>query len=115
VKRGDVYWADVAPRSGSEQTGRRPVILVSNDGFNQTQAWRSVIVVPLSTSAAQAARGPTVVALAAGIAGLTQASHAVCHQVTTLDRSKLGKHIGTLPRDIMRSLAESLKTAMDLD
>ena len=32
MKRGDVYWADLAPRSGSEQTGRRPVILVSSDG-----------------------------------------------------------------------------------
>jgi mRNA interferase MazF len=115
MKRGEVYWADLVPRSGSEQTGRRPVILVSNDGFNETPAWRSLIIVPISTSSAQAVRGPTVVALAAGVAGLTRASHAVCHQVTTLDRSKLGKHIGTLPRDLMRSLAESLKTAMDLD
>jgi mRNA interferase MazF len=49
MKRGEVYWALLAPRSGSEQTGRRPVIVVSNDGFNQTPAWRSVIVVPVST------------------------------------------------------------------
>ena len=26
MKRGEVYWADLAPRSGSEQQGRRPVI-----------------------------------------------------------------------------------------
>src|SRR5580658_697712 len=31
MKRGEVYWADLVPRSGSEQTGRRPVILVSHD------------------------------------------------------------------------------------
>ena len=36
MKRGDVYWADLVPRSGSEQTGRRPVVVVSHDGFNQT-------------------------------------------------------------------------------
>ena len=36
MARGEVYWADLVPRSGSEQTGRRPVILVSHDGFNQT-------------------------------------------------------------------------------
>ena len=50
MKRGDVYWADLAPRSGSEQQGRRPVIVISHDAFNQTQGWRSIIVVPLSTS-----------------------------------------------------------------
>ena len=54
MKRGEVYWADLVPRSGSEQRGRRPVIVISHDAFNQTQGWRSIIVVPLSTSAAQA-------------------------------------------------------------
>ncbi len=56
MKRGQVYWADLAPRSGSEQQGRRPVIVISHDAFNQTQGWRSIIVVPLSTSVAQAGR-----------------------------------------------------------
>jgi hypothetical protein len=37
------------------------VIVVSHDGFNQAPGWRSVIVVPVSTSTAQAARGPTAV------------------------------------------------------
>ncbi|HEV2200309.1 MAG TPA: type II toxin-antitoxin system PemK/MazF family toxin [Bryobacteraceae bacterium] len=115
MKRGEVYWAELTPRSGSEQAGRRPVILVSHDGFNQTPGWRSAIVVPVSTSSAQAVRGPTVMAIPGGTAGLARASHAVCHQVTTLDRAKLSKRIGTLPPDLMRSLGESLKAAMDLD
>ena len=37
------------PRSGSEQSGRRAVVIVSHDGFNRVSAWRSIIVVPLST------------------------------------------------------------------
>ena len=45
MKRGEVRWADLAPRSGSEQTGRRPVIVVSHDGFNETPTWKSIIVV----------------------------------------------------------------------
>ncbi len=56
MRRGDVYWADLAPHSGSEQTGKRPVILVSSDGFNRAPGWRSVIVVPVSTSATIAAK-----------------------------------------------------------
>lgn len=61
MKRGDVYVADLAPRSGSEQQGRRPVIVLSHDAFNQAPKWRSIIVVPISTSATQAKRGLTAV------------------------------------------------------
>jgi len=115
MKRGEIFWADLVPRSGSEQTGRRPVILVSHDGFNETPAWRSIIVVPLSTSASQGKRGPTVVELPGGSAGLPKASFAVCHQVTTLDRAKLTKKVGTLPPDLLREVDGALKAAMDLD
>jgi mRNA-degrading endonuclease toxin of MazEF toxin-antitoxin module len=57
MKRGEVYWADLAPRSGSEQQGRRPVIVISHNAFNQTQTWRSIIVVPLSTSVGKPGAG----------------------------------------------------------
>jgi mRNA interferase MazF len=115
VKRGDVYWVELAPRSGSEQTGRRPAIVVSNDGFNQVRGWQSIIVVPISTSSSQAKRGLTVVELSAGTAGLTKTSFAVCHQVTTLDRAKLTRRVGSLPPATLREVEEGLKGAMDLD
>ena len=115
MTRGEIYWADLVPRSGAEQTGRRPVILVSHDGFNQTPGRRSVIVVPISTSASQGKRGPSVVELPGGSAGLPKASFAVCHQVTTLDRAKLTRKAGTLPPDLLREVEGALKAAMDLD
>ena len=115
MKRGDIYWAQLRPRSGSEQAGRRPVILVSHDGFNRTPGWRSVIVVPMSTSAAQATRGPTAVEIPGGVGGLARPGIAVCHQVTTLDRAKLSTQIGSLPQDAMRTVEEGLKAALDLD
>ncbi len=115
MKRGEVYWADLVPRSGSEQTGRRPVILMSHDGFNQTPAWKSIIVVPISTSTSQGKRGPTVVELPGGSAGLPKASFAVCHQVTTLDRSKLTRKVGALPFELLREIEGALKAAMDLE
>jgi mRNA interferase MazF len=115
MKRGDVHWADLVPRSGSEQTGRRPVIVLSHDGFNQTPGWRSVIVVPISTSSSQGKRGPTVIELSGGTAGLPKTSFAVCHQVTTLDRAKLTRRVGSLPSESLREVEEGLKAAMDLD
>src|SRR5258706_6486644 len=115
MKCGDIYWADLVPRSGSEQTGRRPVILVSHDGFNQVPAWRSMIVVPISTSAAQGKRGPTVVEIPGGSAGLPKTSLAVCHQVTTLDRAKLAKWIGTISPEFLSIVEDGLRAALDLD
>lgn len=115
MMRGEVYWADLIPRSGSEQTGRRPVIVVSHEGFNRTPAWRSIIVVPISTAESQGRRGPTVVELPGGVAGLPKKSFAVCHQVTTLDRAKLTQRIGFLPPEFVREVEDGLKAAMDLE
>ena len=115
MKRGEVYWADLIPRSGSEQTGRRPVVVVSHDGFNQTAGWMSIIVVPLSTSSAQAKRGPTIVGLPAGAAGLSKASVGICHQVTTLDRAKLTTRIGLLPTELLLEVDGGLRAALDLE
>lgn len=115
MKRGEVYFADLIPRSGSEQTGRRPVIVMTHDSFNQIPGWMSIIVVPISTSSAQAKRGPTVIELSAGTAGLSKTSFAVCHQVTTLDRAKLTKRVGSLPASALREVEDGIKGAMDLE
>lgn len=114
MRRGDIFWAELAPRSGAEQNGRRPVVIVSNDGFNRVEAWQSVIVAPLSTSPAQRRRGPTAIALPKGTAGLRQESIVLCHQVTTLDRAKLVTRIGELPHAALERVDEGLRTALAL-
>ena len=115
MTRGEVYWADLAPRSGSEQRGRRPVIVVSHDAFNEVAAWRSVIVVPVSTSSTQGRRGPTAVLLARGSGGLKSDSTALCHQVTTLDRGKLVRRIGALSNSVLAEVGAGLKIAQGLE
>jgi mRNA interferase MazF len=114
VKRGDLYWAELRPRSGSEQQGRRPVIILSHDGFNETAGWRSIIVIPCSTSEAQKRRGPTVAFLAQGTGGLLVDCAALCHQITTLDRSKLTQRIGALPRESLLAVEAGVRAALDL-
>ena len=114
MRRGDVCWATLAPRSGSEQQGRRPVIVISRDTFNTNKNWKSIIIVPVSTSANQRQRGPTAVPIAKGVGGLPEDSVAVCHHVTTLDRDKLGAPIGTLPPPVLAQVELGLKAAMNL-
>jgi mRNA interferase MazF len=114
MRRGEVYLADLEPRSGSEQRGKRPVIVVSHDAFNETPHWRSVIVVPVSTSPKQARRGLTAVLLPRGAAGLERDSIALCHQVTTLDRAKLTRRLGALSDSTLAEVGQGLKIAQDL-
>jgi len=114
LKRGEVYWADLAPRSGSEQQGRRPVIIVSNDELNQIPNWKSIIVVPLSTSAIQRRRGPSAILLHQGAAGLTRQCVALCHQLTTLDRSKFSRRIGRLNSVELDRLNDGLRATLEL-
>ena len=88
------------------------MIVVSNDGFNSVPAWRSVVVVPLSTSTDRT--GPTAIGLPAGAGGLSKASVALCHRVTTLDRPKLTRRLGALAPADLEGLAAGLKAALDL-
>ena len=115
MQRGELYWARIFPRSGSEQKGRRPVVVVSSDGFNEVPGWRSIIVIPVTTSVRQARRGPSTVRLPAAVTHLPQESFAICHQITTLDRSKIGTRIGMLPQDAIEEIEQGIAAACDLD
>ena len=114
MKRGDVFWAELVPRSGSGQTGRRPVIIVSQDAFNQTANRRSIIVVPVSTSEVQRSRWFDG-SRSAGRHRLVASRRHSRHQVTTLDRTKLSRQLGSLPPKILREVEHALKAAIHLE
>ena len=56
-----------------------------------------------------------MVEIPGGVAGLPKTSFAVCHQVTTLDRAKLTKRIGSLPLEFLGFIEEGLRAALDLE
>lgn len=114
MRRGDLFLAVLRPRSGAEIHGERPVLVVSHDSFNKVESWRSVTVVPLTTSSRQARRGPTAVTIPDGAGGLRGEGVAVCHQITTLDRSKLTRRLGVLPDDVLAEVEGGIRAALDL-
>ena len=78
--------AGLDPVVGSEQGGRRPVLIVQNDRGNRYSP--TVIAVPLTGSERKPAL-PTHVYLPAGTAGLRKPSVVLCEQVRTLEKSRL--------------------------
>src|SRR5215475_12784986 len=96
VHRWDVFWADLEPGVGSEQKGeRRPVIVVSNDGFNGAF---SVVTIVSATKAEGKKRKvyPFEVLLPAGTITADHASIVMPHQVRTISKARLLERIGTL-------------------
>jgi mRNA interferase MazF len=115
MKRGEVYWANFSPRSGSEQKGLRPAILVSHNLFNQTKQWNSLLVVPISTSVKQFQRNAsTTVVLLPKSMDLAQDSYALCHQLTVLDRSKVRDYITVLTPDLLQEVEEAMMFALGI-
>ncbi len=113
--RGDVYFVQLAPRSGSEQKGVRPCIVVSTDAFNNIKSWQSLSVVPLTSAKQWLKPSPTVVMLDKGEANLPKASAALAHQITTIDRSKLLSKVGAVSSDIMKRLEKAMINYLAID
>lgn len=81
MNRGDIYWVNLDPTQGSEINKLRPCILVGASPINQAR--RTVVVVPLSTSAKP--RPP----LNVPVACLGKEVVAVCDQIRTVDKTRL--------------------------
>lgn len=95
VGRWEVYRVDFDPVRESEQAGRRPAIVVSNDGFNAH--FGVVTVVPLTKARGKRRRvyGFEVL-LPAGVAGNAEDSIAMPQQIRTISKTRLREPLGTL-------------------
>jgi mRNA interferase MazF len=113
IKRGDVYRANLDPTMGSEQSGTRPVVVVSRDALNANSP--VVIIVPITSRSNKIRIYPSHVELKIGEGGLTSESVALCEQVRTISRDRLRDRLGQLPVPKMSQVNASLKIALDLD
>ena len=85
ILRGEIRWADLSPTRGHEQAGRRPVLILSHDVFNE----RSGTVIAMSlTSQEQKAGFPLTMELA-GI-DLPKRSWVKISQIRTLSVDRIG-------------------------
>lgn len=103
IRRGEIRWADLNPVRGSEQGGKRPVVIVSHDVFNE----RSGTVIALAvTSQPQKAGFPLTLELDA--AGMPKPSWVKISQVRTLSVDRIEGVIATLPDEELHRLIEGL-------
>ncbi|MEN6441883.1 MAG: type II toxin-antitoxin system PemK/MazF family toxin [Syntrophobacter sp.] len=103
ILRGEIRWADLNPARGKEQAGPRPVVIVSQDVFNE----RSGTVIAMAiTSQAQPAGFPLTFELAPN--DLSKRSWVKISQIRTLSTERIGKKIGSIPPEEMNQIIEGL-------
>jgi mRNA interferase MazF len=101
-KRGHIFRVNLEPTKGGEQQGTaRPCVILSITPLNAKL--RQVGVVPLSTSAR--ALPPVVVSVpSAGVSSV-----ALCHQLRTIDKVRIGKHLGELSASDLTAIENAVR------
>ena len=103
ILRGEIYWADLKPTRGHEQAGLRPVVIISQDVFNE----RSGTVIAMAiTSQPQRAGFPLTLELEG--MDLPKQSWVKISQVRTLSLERLGKKLGQVSLEILDQIIEGL-------
>jgi len=103
ILRGDIRWADLNPVRGREQAGLRPVLILSQDVFNERSG--TVIAVAI-TSQPQRAGFPLTLELKTG--DLPKRSWVKISQIRTLSVERIGKLMGRAPPEQLAQIVEGL-------
>ncbi|MGX8697549.1 MAG: type II toxin-antitoxin system PemK/MazF family toxin [Prevotella sp.] len=106
MKRGEIYYIDIPFYTGSEMTKDRPGVIVSCDALNNTSP--VVTVVYLTATAKRMTPGHVVIQSAHRL------STALCEQVYTVDKSRIGDYVGEVSEDEMANIDQAICRTLSL-
>ena len=105
-RRGDVYWVNFDPTKGTETQKLRPAIILSNNYFNKHLP--RLIVAPVTSNTEKVFEFDALVQI------MDKQGKAMMDQIRTIDKSRLGKEIGTLSLREMADIERALKLVLAL-
>lgn len=103
ILRGDIRWADLNPVRGRERAGQRPVLILSQDIFNERSG--TVIAVAI-TSQPQRAGFPLT--LEPNSPRLPKRSWVKISQIRTLAVERIGKKLASAAPEELAQVIEGL-------
>lgn len=110
IKRGDIYYADLSPVVGSEQSGVRPILIIQNDIGNRYSP--TIIGVPITSKAKISM--PTHIAIEGNKYGLDKDSIILAEQIRTLDKSRLKERVGRLDKKLLEQVKKAIEISCGL-
>ncbi len=108
--RGEVWLVDLDPTRGREQTGKRPVLVISANGFNKSPA-DLVVILPM-TSKDKAI--PWHVALQPPEGGTKTKSFIMCEAVRSISHDRLVQRWGAVTPATLDEVEDRLRILFDL-
>ena len=109
IKRGEIYFADLSPVVGSEQTGLRPVLILQNNSGNRHSP---TTIVAAITSRKTKPNLPTHVRVSTD--GLPLESTVLLEQIKTIDKSRIDESVGRLDKDTMGKVDYAVITSLGI-
>lgn len=103
ILRGEIRWADLNPAQGREQSGERPVVILSHDIFNE----RSGTVIAMALTSQEPRAGFPLTHELMG-SKLQKQSWVKISQIRTLSTERIGKKIGSAGPDELAYVIEGL-------
>ncbi|WP_275978141.1 type II toxin-antitoxin system PemK/MazF family toxin [Granulicatella seriolae] len=112
IRRGDVYVADLSPVIGSEQGGKRPVLIIQNDIGNY---YSPTVIIAAITAKSEKTDLPTHIEIKENQFNFNRASVILLEQVRTIDKSRLLERITHIEEDVMTKVDEALAISLGLN
>ena len=109
IKRGEIYYANLCPIVGSEQGGIRPVVILQNDKGNLHS---STTIVAAITGDLDKPKLPTHVMFKSD--SMKKESLVLLEQIRTIDKSRLGRFVGTIDDKTMKRIDKAILISFDL-
>lgn len=97
----DVYWANLNPTVGREQSGHRPVLVISNDIENQMDI---ITVIPITSKKSGRKVYPNEILMTLN----GKEAILLCHQVMTISKKRLEKKMATLDKGLQGRVVDVL-------
>ena len=111
IKRGDIFYADLNQGTGSEQNGRRPVVILQNNKGNR----HSTTTIAAMITSARKKRLPTHVWVRKEDSGLKEDSIVLLEQIQTLDKKRLANKVGRLGKVVMDQVDRAARRSLYLE
>ena len=111
-RRGEIYFADLDPHYGSEQGGKRPVIVIQNNTGNKFAP--TVIVAAVTSKVSKKPNQPTHVLIEQNPA-FSRPSVVLLEQIFTIDKERINSFMGMTSEWEMAQIEKALKCSLALD
>ena len=111
MKKGEIWWVNFNPTKGSEQSGRRPAVIVSGNLFN---TYAPVLYVCPITTKIKNYKGDVIIQPGSQ-SGIAETSELLIMHLRSISKNRLESKIGDLSQAQLQELRTGIQDLLLLD